>query len=105
MNKDKLLNFIESLKNEKYNRFMYGPLEQREYFEIVQALNEVKSFVNEEKEEEKNYDHIKKKGSSCHNCIHLSFANMDKIDNQFKCTKYNLTMIGVPSSKICADNS
>lgn len=48
MNKEKLLNFLESLKNERYNKFMYGPLEQKEYFEIVQALNEVKTFVNEE---------------------------------------------------------
>jgi hypothetical protein len=94
MNKDKLLNFIESLKNEKYNRFINGPMGQNEYFEIVQVLNEVKSFVNEEEEEE---------GFSCHNCKYLIESNY--AENYYRCIKYNLLMHGIPSSKICADNS
>ncbi len=50
MNKEKLINFLENLRHEKHNKFMYGTMSQNEYFEISLTLNEIIFFVSNENE-------------------------------------------------------
>ncbi len=99
INKEELMNYLNNQKD--MCKKLHYTLTQPELNIMNNILDDIISFVEGIKREDEG-EVRKGTGYPCVGCSHLTESMYS--EGCYRCDKYNLLMLGIPSSNICPNN-